>query len=100
MNQLQRVGIFVAVLLAFIVLGLHSPWTGYEIDYWKHTSYIIGQSELVYLPFDLWQTKAPVSMWFGYVLNIVCLLCGIAILLAVWLHLFKTDPPVQKRPDA
>ena len=100
MNQLQRAGIFVAVVLIVLVVGLHSPWTGYEIDQWEHTSYVIGQSELVYLPFNVWQTKAPVSLWFGYVLNVVCLLAGIAVVLGAWLYLFKTKMSDLTRPEA
>lgn len=90
MNHRQRMGVFVAAVLAIVLIVLHSPWTGYTID--------AGPSSVGRLPFESsslplsqWHTNDPLIQWFGNCMNFVAVLAAICALLALWHRLFKGD---------
>lgn len=89
MNNIQRVGAFVTVALAVVVVVLHSPWEGYTT-----TSYGSPGGYNFDTPLSLleWRTVAPIVFWFGSVLHVLVSLFAVGALSAAWHHIFRSLP--------
>jgi len=86
MNSMQRIGVNVALAIVLVLVFLHSPWSGYEIDSYSE---VLGSS--ADLPFSLWRTSAPLVNWLGFVQNLVASIVLIVLLTALWVAANKSS---------
>lgn len=118
-NSVQRIGLFVSLALAALVLMLHYPFEGYYFesfvttyygqgpcpgleDLKKATSETLAQvneaavkcndaGEMQTIPFSDWRSNAPIIEWFGSVAHAISAIVFVLLLGLMWLWLFRTS---------
>ncbi len=121
MNKPQRIGIFIALTIAAIILFLHFPFDGYTVQHEVVTRYGQGEcphitldelnkldleqtkrvyeqnilcnseSELQLRPFHEWTSDSPLVTWFGSVMHTLITLFFVGALAFAWVQISKDD---------
>ena len=119
-NTVQRRGFFSSLAIASLVLLLHFPFEGYDIDHYVTTRYGFGpcpnpsaddamkmtseqfdqymkdlrrcsdDGETQIRPLTEWNSKAPIIDWFGSVIHATTALVFALSLGGIWLWVFRT----------
>lgn len=117
-NPVQRRGFFSSLAIASLVLLLHFPFDGYDIEHYVTTRYGFGpcpsaegamnmtseqldqymkdlrrcsdDGETQIRPFNEWRSKAPIIDWFGSVTHAATALVFALSLGGIWLWVFRT----------
>ena len=109
-NPVQRRGFFSSLAIASLVLLLHFPFEGYDIDHYVTTSYGTGhcksssyedlqicmdRGEIQIKPFNEWKSRAPVIDWFGSLVHAIAALVFALSLGGIWLWVFRTHKEAE-----
>jgi hypothetical protein len=96
-NLMQRVGLFVWLVLAVAIVMLHGPWNGYWIV--DERIYDIGSISSDDFWFWSWSSKGLVSNWFARVSNALMALAAVTVVLGAWLYLFDSARGPEKSDE-
>lgn len=119
-NLIQRRGFFGTLALALLVLLLHFPFGGYEVERYVTTQFGYGpcpnpsledimkmtseqsaqnleatkrctdSGEMQTLPFPEWRSKTPIIEWFGSLVHTIAALAFTLSIGGIWFWIFRT----------
>ena len=86
-SKAQRMGVFVAIALTFLVLFLHNPFDGYSN--FMGWDYYLFTIDLTDSPSSIWdlQSSNPIVYWFRPISHLASAIISIWVLCLSWLYL-------------
>lgn len=86
-NKIQRIGLFVAIVLVILVVFLHNPLDGYDTAHYVDFT----DGEFKDGPFWKWRSMNPIVYWFGAMTHLAAAIAATWVLCATWLYLFRNN---------